>query len=178
MLSYTSDKPFVTTGSDNVMSESFKLPFNLTWRTVLILTIASFFLNFFWEMWQMPFFTFNGENDYWRMNWVCTKASIGDAVISLISFLVTAWVSKDVSWYRLPNMNFITIYLLVGIGITVVLEWINTAVLFNWEYKDTMPVVPVLGTGLTPILQWIIIPLLILFILNRLTIHEFDKDEI
>jgi hypothetical protein len=39
-------------------------------------------------------------------------------------------------------------------------EWLNIEVRGAWAYRDTMPVIPVIGMGLSPFLQWIIVPIL------------------
>lgn len=46
----------------------------------------------------------------------------------------------------------------IGLGLTVVFEWLATGPLERWSYGPAMPRIPLLETGLLPTLQWIVVP--------------------
>ncbi len=134
---------------------------------LVIVFILSFLLNFVWEMWQMPFFHFESENSYTAMNWMCTQASLGDGLISVLAFLVVKYRFNAPLWYRTATRWQYSIYLSVGILMTIVLEWINIYLLGRWYYADIMPVIPMINVGMVPLLQWLIVPLVLIFLLKR-----------
>lgn len=116
----------------------------------------------------MPLFIFKGQSDFYTMNWICTRASLGDAFITLTAFVAAMNYAKASNWYVSRSRKNLAIYLLVGIIITVFLEWLNTEVLDNWQYGEAMPTLPLLGTGLSPLMQWVFLPLVILGLLRFL----------
>ena len=128
--------------------------------------IISFLLNFVWEMWQMPFFIFDAQDSYLRMNIMCTQASIGDGMITIIAYLITSKVFDNSKWYHEWKTKYIIIYLCVGVLLTVVLELYNTMILGRWSYAGIMPLLPIIKIGLVPILQWLIVPILVVYTIN------------
>ena len=139
---------------------------NIKLQILFAVMVLSFLLNFVWEMWQMTWFTFEGQGDLLEMNWICTKASFGDSVISLIAYSFAGLFAHSIRWFLQSCISIRLVYLGIGIGITVILEWLNTEMLNNWQYVDAMPRVAGLGTGLLPLLQWLIVPLLLLWLLK------------
>jgi len=85
----------------------------------------------------------------------------------LFAFWGAAYISKNRFWILKPNLQNLFIYILIGIFITIVFEWIATDILDRWQYADIMPRLPLLGTGFLPILQWLILPPVILFLTRR-----------
>lgn len=57
--------------------------------------------------------------------------------------------------------------MLVGVGLTMAMEWHSTLGSQRWEYAPLMPRVWWLGTGLSPLLQWLILPPLMLWMSCR-----------
>jgi hypothetical protein len=150
---------------------------NINLKILFAVMLLSFLLNFVWEMWQMTWFTFEGQGDLLDMNWICTKASFGDSVISLIAYSFAGLCAHSVRWYLQSRISIRLVYLGIGLGITVILEWLNTDLLNNWQYVDSMPTAPGLGTGLLPLLQWLIVPLLLLWLLKFLSHATFSGSE-
>lgn len=59
---------------------------------------------------------------------------------------------------------------MVGVLITIVMEWLATHVLGRWTYAASMPVVPTLEVGVSPLLQWVVLlPLVVWFVRRQLT---------
>mgnify|MGYP006946484152 FL=1 len=59
------------------------------------------------------------------------------------------------------------VFLIIGLGITIVFEYLATGPLNRWAYASLMPVVPLLEVGLAPLLQWLLIPPTLLWIVRR-----------
>lgn len=135
----------------------------------LNLFFFSFLLNFVWEMWQVPFFEGLAGAPHFDAVRVCTQASLGDGVISVIAFWAAAALAGSRNWYlRLRPGVFLT-YLAIGVAITIVMEWLATGPLARWDYAAAMPRLPLLGTGLLPVLQWLFLPPLTLLLVRRQT---------
>ena len=58
-----------------------------------------------------------------------------------------------------------TLYLAVGLVVTLVFEVVNVYVAHRWSYASAMPLV--LGIGLSPIAQWLIVPTVTLVLARR-----------
>jgi len=129
--------------------------------------LFSFLVNFVWEMWQVPFYQGLSSMDHMNAVRICTQASIGDGVISLLAFWSAASVVRSRRWFLSPTPMPVLMYWAVGIVITIVLEWLATGSLDRWQYSEAMPRLPVLGTGLLPLLQWTLLPAVILVLVQR-----------
>lgn len=126
-----------------------------------------FIINFFWEMLQMPLFSYPADASLTRINLACIQASAGDAVMNVIAFWVVVFLQKDRKWYRHPSVRSLAYFLMPGVIMTIVFEALATGPLHRWAYASSMPTLPGLGTGLAPIAQWLLLPLLIIFIVRR-----------
>nr|WP_278002728.1 hypothetical protein [Nodosilinea sp. LEGE 06152] len=120
--------------------------------------IFSFLLSFFWEIQQMWFYHIPAGYSHFDIVRNCTLATVGDVVVMLISFWIVAVLSKSRQWLRHPNPNQISVFILVGVVITVVIEALATGLLSRWTYAESMPTIPILGTGLVPLSMWFIVP--------------------
>ncbi|MFE8069998.1 hypothetical protein QQM79_02975 [Marinobacteraceae bacterium S3BR75-40.1] len=141
------------------------------WYTGLVLALmvwgTSFFLHFFWEMLQVPFFVGMAEASHADVIWLCTRATVGDANIALFVYGVAALVSRDGYWLQGPwPGRTLGTYLAVGLVVTVLFEAWATGAGERWSYNAQMPRLPLLGTGATPLLQWLLIPVLSLYVLR------------
>jgi len=129
--------------------------------------LFSFLVNFVWEMWQVPFYQGLSTMEHMSAVRICTQASIGDGVISLLAFWSAAAVVQSRHWVLSPTRLPVLVYWAVGILITVVMEWLATGPLDRWQYAAAMPRLPIVGTGLLPLLQWILLPAVILIVVQR-----------
>lgn len=68
---------------------------------------------------------------------------------------------------RTPTRAAGSIYLAVGLVLTVVFELPATGPLERWRYGAALPVVPGLDVGLSPLMQWIGIPPTVLWLARR-----------
>lgn len=133
----------------------------------LPLAFFGFLLNFVWEMGAVPFYTQIGEARHWDVVWLCTQATLGDVVILLLAFWGAAMVAGTRAWVLAPRPLPFSVYLGIGLAVTVVFEHLATTILDRWAYAEAMPVLPLLGTGLMPLLQWLLLPPLALSLARR-----------
>lgn len=120
---------------------------------------VNLFLHFAWENWQITFYEGMAEVPHGEAVWVCTKAAFGDANIATLAYVVAARAARSWRWLNSPSKRVLGLYLLTGISVTVVFEFMAAEVWGRWNYSTRMPVLP-LGTGALPLLQWVLIPLL------------------
>lgn len=130
----------------------------------IAIALASFFLHFAWEMWQVPFYQGMSATPHKEVVWLCTRATLGDVVIAVAALVPPMVVFRNgLGRLFAFRVGPLLAYLATGLVITVVLEYHATELTSRWQYKDLMPRLPVLGTGLLPLLQWLVLPVVALF---------------
>ncbi|WP_310449522.1 hypothetical protein [Sulfuritalea sp.] len=128
--------------------------------------LFAFLLNLPWEMWQIPLFTGTSSLAHWDGVVMCTRATVGDAVIALCAFWLVATVcTRD--WIRRPSGISLGAFVAAGLVATIALEYWATRIGGRWEYAEAMPRLPLLGTGLAPLLQWLLLPPLVVWLVRR-----------
>lgn len=127
----------------------------------------TFLLHYPWEFLQVPFYESMPEMGHWEAIIFCTRATLGDVLISLGAFWAVALIFRDRNWIRFLCGSAIIIFITVGVAVTVVLEWHAAIVTERWQYDENMPVLPLLGTGISPLLQWIVLPVLTIWLVRR-----------
>ena len=133
----------------------------------LNVAIFSFMLNMIWEFWQTPFFAGLAHAKHWDAVVMCTRAALGDALISLFAFWTVSACAKSRRWVINPVLWQKVTFTAVGLLVTIALEILATRVLDRWHYAEAMPLVPVIRVGLLPILQWLVLPPLVLWFVRR-----------
>jgi hypothetical protein len=129
--------------------------------------VFSFLLSFLWEIQQMPFYKTLPSLSYSDITRNCTLATVGDVGIVLTAFWTVAAFSKSRQWFQHPDRWQMSVFILVGVVITIVFEALATGSLNRWQYADSMPTLPVLGTGLVPLLMWFLMPPLTIWFTKR-----------
>ncbi|MCL1480019.1 MAG: hypothetical protein MH213_01190 [Marinobacter sp.] len=125
---------------------------------------VSFFLHFFWEMAQVPFFLGMAEARHWDVVWLCTRATLGDANIAFGAYTMAACVSRDWFWVAKSwSRSTLLVYLCVGLIVTIVFEYWATGDGQRWSYNEQMPELAVTGTGILPLAQWVVLPMLLAY---------------
>ncbi|MEO7218703.1 MAG: hypothetical protein ABI026_10965 [Gemmatimonadaceae bacterium] len=147
-----------------------------------MLVAIAFPLHWLWEMVQAPLYAGMLQKSWYAATRLCTIASVGDVFITLVAYAIVAALVKGRFWafplrssplqlsqsrprYRSVAVRRIGLYLVIGIVITAIAEFVNISVLHRWEYGPAMP--RLLGFGVTPLAQWIIVPILILWLSRR-----------
>lgn len=143
----------------------------ITRQPELNVLLFAFLLNYPWEFLQVPFFQSMAEANHWDAILFCTRATGGDALISLFSFWVVTAVWRNRWWVCRPTVRQLAVFISVGLLVTFVLEWHATEIAQRWAYADHMPVLPILGTGVLPVMQWILLPLLVVWLVRRQIAH-------
>lgn len=133
----------------------------------LNVVVFSFLLNLVWEYWQVPLFQGMADRTHWEGIVACTRATFGDAGISLAAFWIVALSARTRNWVLKPRGKDIPAFVAIGVAATIVLEYLATDSWGRWAYVDAMPRVPMLGTGLVPLLQWLILAPVVLWFVRR-----------
>ena len=123
-------------------------------RYIAFIAIA----NLIWEFAQLPLYTLWLTATPKRMAFAAIHCTGGDVLIALASLMLALSIIGPVRWPREGYWRVLALTLLFGIGYSIFSEWLNIEVRQSWDYRDLMPIVPVINTGLSPLLQWIIIP--------------------
>lgn len=129
--------------------------------------VFGFLLNLPWEFLQTPFYEGIASAPHWESTRLCTQAAVGDAAMTLVAFWVVSAAAATREWVLRPTRRQVAAFVLTGLSLTAVFEWLATGVLERWTYTDAMPTLPLLGTGLLPLLQWTLLPPLILWFVGR-----------
>jgi hypothetical protein len=128
------------------------------------LAVSGFFLNFFWEMAQSPLYRDVAERSYAEILVSRVHCTLGDVAILLVAHGIVAWARRDRRWVMSLRFRDLAVFTGLGLGYTVVSEWVNVDLRSGWAYDPAMPRVPLLGTGLAPFVQWIVLPPVIAFV--------------
>lgn len=129
--------------------------------------LFAFLLHFVWEFLQAPFWVGMAELPHWEGVRTCTVATLGDVLIALVAFWIGALAARSRAWLLIPELAPTAIYMIVGLALTIIYEFLATGPLARWEYADSMPRLPGLGTGLVPVLQWLTLPVATLWLARR-----------
>lgn len=135
-------------------------------RPLLVWLVLALPLHLVWEIVHLPLYTLWDDPDRARVAAYVLHCLLGDVLIAVSVYLLTAIVFRDLVWplHRLWTAG--GFMLVVGLGFTIFSEWVNVYVTGAWAYQPAMPLVA--GIGLTPLLQWLVVPTLMLFIARRL----------
>ena len=135
------------------------------WQPWAALSGFAFLLHFLWEMAQTPFYAGMPGSRHWDAVLQCGWATAGDVVIVLCSYAAVAIATRQQYWLEKSWGWRLSAYLLIGLGVTILLEWLNVYLWGRWAYAPSMPTL--LGVGVTPLVQWIALPPLNLWLALR-----------
>jgi len=114
--------------------------------------------NLAWEFAHMPLYTLWDTGSTGEIVFAALHCTGGDILIAMSTLLVALILFGTSQWpeygYRLVAFAAIVF----GLGYAVFSEWLNIEVRQTWAYRETMPVIPVIGVGLSPVAQWILLP--------------------
>lgn len=138
--------------------------------TVVQLSVAAsgFLVNFFWEMIQSPLYDDVQRKPYAEILTSRLHCTLGDVAILLGAYWIVALATGDRCWVLRGRVRDVATFTVLGLGYTVVSEWVNVDLRGAWGYAATMPRVPWVGTGLAPLVQWMVVPPLIAVVSRRL----------
>ncbi len=122
------------------------------WSFFGVLCLASFGLNWVWEMVQMPAFA-ELAGRLWQESVVtCAVATLGDVGITLAVYGVGALATGQLGWGMTGKWNVYATAAVLGGVSAAAFEWFSLAT-GRWSYTHRMSIVPVLGVGVWPLLQ-------------------------
>ena len=127
--------------------------------------VFSALLNLPWELWQIAFFGGMANVPHWKGVLECTRATGGDAVISLASYAMVSMLWRERPWIVRPKKLQVATFVMAGLVITGVSELLSVRVFNRWSYSNLMPEIG--GIGLLPLLQWLLIPLALIWLTQR-----------
>ena len=136
--------------------------------------LLSFPMHFTWEFLQAPLFRSMEPLSHFEGILICLRATLGDLAMVLAAFWVTCIVTGTRRWHVRPEAWAIAVWLVSGLLMTVIIEFLSTGILDRWTYAAAMPRLPFLGTGLGPLGQWVVVPMIVLWYLNRLSPDPTD----
>ena len=96
------------------------------------LALFAFLLHFVWEMLQVPGFAGMAEADHWDATLFCLRATLGDVLILWVAYAGSGLAVGDGAWIAGCLTRPVPIFVGVGVATTMVLEWLNTALLGRW----------------------------------------------
>lgn len=131
------------------------------------IAIFASLLNYPWEFLQVPFYRDMPSASHWSGVVECSLATIGDVIIMLVAFWLTALTARSGRWVVEPRARQIALFVAIGLIVTLVIEYLAVRSDWGWRYASSMPLVPLLGAGLAPVLQWIVLPPLALWFVRR-----------
>lgn len=149
------------------MSTVTRMVATFTARPDVNVAIFAFLLNYPWEFLQVPFYQIMPSSAHWSAILVCSLATLGDVIIMLVAFWLTALVARSAYWVIKPRATDVTLFVVIGLVITLVIEHNAVRAVGGWRYATSMPLLPLLGTGLAPVLQWLLLPPLALWFVRR-----------
>ena len=130
------------------------------------LEIGAFLLNFPWEFLQVPFFATMTAIPHWDGVVACTRATLGDAAISLLAYWVASLRVGTRDWLSAPSVSGLRAYIATGLLITIAIERASTG---PWHAGRTPHHArrPALGVGVVPLAQWVVLPLALVYLARR-----------
>ena len=131
-------------------------------QRVAVYLAVSAVLNLLWEVVQLPLYTIWRTGTAGEIIFAVVHCTGGDMIIAATSLAVALLLVGNRNWPGEQRRPVFAVTLIIGIALTIYLEWLNTTVRQSWAYSDLMPTLPVLGTGLAPLLQWVVVPILAL----------------
>jgi len=124
-----------------------------------------------WEFSHMPLYTLWQTGTPGAIAFAAIHCTGGDILIALSSIVLALFLVGTAQWPAERHVSVGVLTLLFGLAYTVFSEWLNIEVRGAWNYGESMPVIPVIGTGLSPILQWVMVPLLGFWLAARPVAH-------
>jgi hypothetical protein len=147
-----------------VVNPAARLTGTLEWP----IAVSGFFLNFFWEMAQSAWYVDVTRKTYQEILVSRLHCTLGDVAILLVAYWITAGLVRNRYWVAALRPRDLAAFTGLGLGYTMVSEWVNVDLRSAWGYADTMPRLPWIGTGLAPVLQWLILPTMTARVARRL----------
>ena len=126
-------------------------------RHAILYVVLAAIGHLFWESAQLPLYTVWWKGTLHENFVAVVHCSGGDVLITTSTFLIAALIARRLRWHPLGS-RMILAAIALGVGYTILSEWLNIEIWRSWSYSSAMPILPWFGTGLSPFLQWLVVP--------------------
>jgi hypothetical protein len=123
--------------------------------------------NLAWETAQLPLYTIWREGSVGQLAFAVLHCTLGDGLIAVTTLVLALVLVGQADWPRRRFAEVAAAATVLGVGYTILSEWLNVTVRGAWAYAAAMPILPPLGTGLSPLAQWVVLPGACLFVACR-----------
>lgn len=132
------------------------------------LVVLALPLELLWEIAHFPLYDVWHQNDWRYILYGLAHCTLGDLLILLVIYELTALLARDRHWYLAANgiLSKGLLFTLLGAVYTVFSEIMNVRIKGTWGYTEMMPIIPVVEIGATPFLQWILIPPVLIWLMR------------
>lgn len=126
-------------------------------------------LSLAWEIAQLPLYTLWREAEPAYIIFSVVHCTAGDVLIGLAALLLALIVEREGNLSDWRRGRIALVAALLGMGYTVLSEWMNVGILGSWAYAGAMPTIELAGfeLGLSPLAQWLVVPPLTLYLAGR-----------
>lgn len=126
-------------------------------------------LNLLWEIAQLPLYTIWSQAPPGEIAFAVVHCTLGDVLIGAAALLIALLAVRAPALERWNWTAIGVLAVLLGVGYTVLSEWMNTTIRPSWQYSSLMPLVDIGGVaiGLSPLAQWLVLPPLALYLAAR-----------
>ena len=104
------------------------------WSYIATALLAAFFLNWLWEMAQMPAYRGMAAMPWMRAMATCTVATVGDVVMTLLAYAIGAGLSRNRRWTSVGSPKVYAVLATLGFAMAVFAERIAFA-FGKWSYQ-------------------------------------------
>ena len=110
-----------------------------------------------WEIAHLPLYTIWWTGTNREITVAALHCAGGDFLISTAALTIAAMMTWFFGWQPF-GWRMVGTAIALGMGYTILSEWLNVSAWRSWSYSSAMPTLPWLGTGLSPLLQWVVVP--------------------
>jgi len=159
-----------TTSDKNISAviKPYRGRMNIPEAALVVLALP---LQLLWEIAQFPLYTVWHEGDWGYILYGLVHCTLGDLMIILSVFWIVALLNRSRHWIYSPSLNNIVLFTIIGLGYTIYSEIVNTRIKGTWGYTELMPIVPVIDIGGMPFLQWLLIPPILIWLINLISLQ-------
>ena len=116
----------------------------------------AFVLSLIWEISHARLYTIWMQADGLRLAWSVFHCSLGDVLIALVTFVLSALALRRFNWPSSRPWAGGAIAVIGAMSFTAWSEVHNVYHTGAWSYTANMPTI--YGVGLSPLLQWLVVP--------------------
>jgi hypothetical protein len=126
-------------------------------------------LSLAWEIAQLPLYTLWKQATPAYIAFAVAHCTVGDVLIGGVALAAALVITQAPALTGWQGPRIAAVTAVIATSYTAFSEWMNTAVLRNWEYSALMPRISLrdIELGVSPLAQWLVIPSLALWLASR-----------